>query len=291
MELEIKHIIKKYGAKQALNDVTLYLQNGITGLLGPNGAGKSTLMRLLSTIEKPTAGSILYNGQDICKKPNLLRQELGYLPQDFGVYTNMNPVEFLEYMAALSRLPMKQARRRIDELLTILHLNDARKRPLGTFSGGMKQRVGIAQSLLNDPAVLIVDEPTVGLDPEERMGFRNLLSSLSADRIILLSTHIVTDVESIAPQIAIIREGCLLKYDTPENLMKEVEGMVWSLVVPSSKLSELQKHLIISSSIGRSDGIHIRVVSAKQPSLDAAPAPPTLEDAYLFTAALKGGAA
>ena len=291
MELEIKHIIKKYGAKQALNDVTLYLQNGITGLLGPNGAGKSTLMRLLSTIEKPTAGSILYNGQDICKKPNLLRQELGYLPQDFGVYTNMNPVEFLEYMAALSRLPMKQARRRIDELLTILHLNDARKRPLGTFSGGMKQRVGIAQSLLNDPAVLIVDEPTVGLDPEERMGFRNLLSSLSADRIILLSTHIVTDVESIAPQIAIIREGCLLKYDTPENLMKEVDGMVWSLVVPSSKLSELQKHLIISSSIGRSDGIHIRVVSAKQPSLDAAPAPPTLEDAYLFTAALKGGAA
>lgn len=291
MELEIKHIIKKYGAKQALNDVTLYLQNGITGLLGPNGAGKSTLMRLLSTIEKPTAGSILYNGQDICKKPNLLRQELGYLPQDFGVYTNMNPVEFLEYMAALSRLPMKQARRRIDELLTILHLNDARKRPLGTFSGGMKQRVGIAQSLLNDPAVLIVDEPTVGLDPEERMGFRNLLSSLSADRIILLSTHIVTDVESIAPQIAIIREGCLLKYDTPENLMKEVDGMVWSLVVPSSKLSELQKHLIIISSIGRSDGIHIRVVSAKQPSLDAAPVPPTLEDAYLFTAALKGGAA
>jgi len=291
MELEIKHIIKKYGAKQALNDVTLYLQNGITGLLGPNGAGKSTLMRLLSTIEKPTAGSILYNGQDICKKPNLLRQELGYLPQDFGVYTNMNPVEFLEYMAALSRLPMKQAHRRIDELLTILHLDDARKRPLGTFSGGMKQRVGIAQSLLNDPAVLIVDEPTVGLDPEERIGFRNLLSSLSADRIILLSTHIVTDVESIAPQIAIIREGCLLKYDTPENLMKEVDGMVWSLVVPSSKLSELQKHLIISSSIGRSDGIHIRVVSAKQPSLDAAPAPPTLEDAYLFTAALKGGAA
>lgn len=290
MALEINHITKKYGDKKALNDVTLRLQNGITGLLGPNGAGKSTLMRLLSTIEKPTAGSILYKGQDISRKPNLLRQELGYLPQDFGVYTNMNPVEFLEYMAALSRLPMKQAQKRIDELLTALHLDDARKRSLGTFSGGMKQRVGIAQALLNDPAVLIVDEPTVGLDPEERIGFRNLLASLSADRIILLSTHIVTDVESIAPQIAIIREGCLLKYDTPENLIKEVEGMVWSLVVPSLKLSELQKHLIISSSIGRSDGIHIRVVSARQPSLDATLTPPTLEDAYLFTAALKGAA-
>jgi len=285
MKLEINQITKKYGSKLALNDVTLQLENGITGLLGPNGAGKSTLMRLLATIEKPTEGSILYNGQDIAKKPNQIRQELGYLPQDFGVYSNMNPVAFLEYMAALSQLPMKQARKRIDELLTILHLDDARKRPLGTFSGGMKQRVGIAQSLLNDPAVLIVDEPTVGLDPEERIGFRNLLASLSADRIILLSTHIVTDLESIAPHIAIIREGCLLKYDAPENLIKEVEGMVWNCVVPSSKLPELQKHLLISSSIQRSDGIHIRVVSKEQPGIDANLTAPTLEDAYLFTSA------
>lgn len=291
MELEINHVSKVYGTKQILSDITFRMQNGVTGLLGPNGAGKSTLMRLLSTIEKPTAGAILYNGQDVAKKPNQLRQELGYLPQDFGVYANMNPVEFLEYMAALSRLPMKQARKRIDELLAILHLDDARKRPLGTFSGGMKQRVGIAQSLLNDPAVLIVDEPTVGLDPEERIQFRNLLASLSADRIILLSTHIVTDVESIAPCIAIMREGRLLKYSTPESLIKEVDGMVWGCVVSSSKLTELQRHLVISSSIQRSDGIHIRVVSAEQPSLDATPLPPTLEDAYLFTATPKGGAA
>lgn len=285
MELEINQVTKVYGSKQVLSDITFRMQNGVTGLLGPNGAGKSTLMRLLSTIENPTAGIILYNGQDIARKPNRLRRKLGYLPQDFGVYTNMNPVEFLEYMAALSRLPMKQARKRIDELLSLLHLENDKKRLLGTFSGGMKQRVGIAQSLLNDPAVLIVDEPTVGLDPEERIQFRNLLAALSADRIILLSTHIVTDVESIAPQIAIMRDGRLLRYDTPESLIKEVDGMVWSCVVPSSKLPELQRHLVISSSIQQSDGIHIRVVSAKQPSLDATPVPPALEDAYLFTSA------
>jgi len=288
MVIEINHITKKYGATVALKDVTFSLQNGITGLLGPNGAGKSTLMRLLTTIEKPTAGEILYNGQNIVKRANLIRPVLGYLPQDFGVYTNLNPVEFLEYMAALSRLPIKQARKRIDELLAILNLSDVKKRLLGTFSGGMKQRVGIAQALLNDPDVLIVDEPTVGLDPEERIGFRNLLASLSENRIILLSTHIVTDVESIAPQIAIIREGCLLKYDSPENLIKEVDDMVWNCIVPSSKLPELQKHLLISSSIQRSDGIHIRVVSAERPSSDAVLTPPTLEDAYLFTARTNG---
>ena len=289
--IEINGVTKVYGAKQALTDISLKLDSGVTGLLGPNGAGKSTLMRLLATIEKPTAGTVLYNGKDIAKKPKPLRQELGYLPQDFGVYPNMNAVEFLEYMAALSRLDMRQARKRIDELLTSLHLDDAKKRPLGTYSGGMKQRVGIAQSLLNAPAVLIADEPTVGLDPEERIQFRNILAPLADNRIILLSTHIVTDVESIAPMIAIMREGSLLRYDTPENLIKEVDGMVWSCVIPSAKLPEMQKRFVISGSAQRADGIHIRVISKEQPTLDAVHVQPALEDAYMFTSGHKEGAA
>lgn len=290
MEIEINGVTKRYGSKQALKGITLKLTNGVTGLLGPNGAGKSTLMRILATIEKPTSGTVLYNGKDTAKKPKLLRQELGFLPQDFGVYPNMNAVEFLDYMAALSRLNVKQARKRIDELLVSLHLDDAKKRPLGTYSGGMKQRVGIAQALLNDPSVLIVDEPTVGLDPEERIQFRNILASLSENRIILLSTHIVTDVESIAPTIAIMREGNLLRYDTPENLVKEVDGMVWSCVIPSQELPEMQRRFVISDSAQRVDGIHIRAISKEQPSLNAARIQPALEDAYMFTSGHKESA-
>ncbi len=279
----IKNVTKSYGSKQILKNLSFELENGVTGLLGPNGAGKSTLMRLLATIEKPTSGKITFNGQDTVKNPNLLRQRLGYLPQDFGVYPNMNAVEFLEYMAALSRLDMKKARVRIHELLSAFHLDDAKKRPLGDYSGGMKQRVGIAQSLLNDPDVLIVDEPTVGLDPEERIQFRNIIASLSSDRIILLSTHIVTDVESIAPKIAIMRDGQFLKYDTPENLIKGVDGMVWNCVVPTSKFQELQKSCVVSGSVQRGDGMHVRVISKDKPSINASIVQPTLEDAYMFT--------
>ncbi|MBN1451790.1 MAG: ABC transporter ATP-binding protein, partial [Anaerolineales bacterium] len=199
MKLTISHLSKQYRRDfWGLRNFDLELKPGVIGLLGPNGAGKSTLMRMLATITQPTEGKIEWNGVDIVKSPDSLRAVLGYLPQDFGVYPNLSVLEFLEYVAAIKGMDGKTARRRIDELLVLVNLVQAAKRPLGGYSGGMKQRVGIAQALLNDPQLLIVDEPTVGLDPEERVRFRNLLSDLSGERIILLSTHIVSDVEATA---------------------------------------------------------------------------------------------
>ncbi|WHX50868.1 ABC transporter ATP-binding protein [Paenibacillus woosongensis] len=290
MELKIEHVTKSYGSKQVLNQVTLHLKPGILGLLGPNGAGKSTLMRMLSTLEKPTSGVITWNSVDIAQHPDELRAELGYLPQDFGVYPNMNPVEFLEYMAAMKGLTLKSARKRIDELLEILNLSNDRKKLLGGFSGGMKQRVGIAQALLNDPSLLIVDEPTVGLDPEERIRFRNLLSTMSSNRIVILSTHIVTDIESIAPNIAILFRGRLVNLTTPESLIQRADIKVWLSIFPSSELQDMQEKYIISSAIHRSDGVHARIVSDFRPSQNAVLLPSTLEDAYLYAVSPLGGA-
>lgn len=288
MELKLVHVSKFYHSKQAIQDVTLTIGNGITGLLGPNGAGKTTLMRMLSTIETPTKGTIQYNGKNIAKYPNELRSTLGYLPQDFGVYPNLNALEFLEYLAVMKNLSLHSAKKRIMELLDILHLSEAYKRPLGTFSGGMKQRVGIAQALLNDPAVLIVDEPTVGLDPEERIQFRNLLSSLSGERIVILSTHIVTDIELIAPNITILSNGGLIASTCPEELLHRVDGKVWSCVAPIAKIPEMQNKFLISNSIQRMDGVHLRIISEEQPDLDAASVIPVLEDAYLYATAMGG---
>jgi ABC-type multidrug transport system ATPase subunit len=207
---------------------------------------------------------------------------LGYLPQDFGIYPNLNAVEFLEYMAALKGLDGPTARRRIQELLQLVNLFDVRKRPLGGFSGGMKQRVGIAQALLNDPQLLIVDEPTAGLDPEARVRFRNLLSDLAGERIVLLSTHIVSDAEATATEIAVINKGHLLRHGAPEHLLQVVEGMVWQWVIPSMELSTIKQRYLISSTARRSDGVHIRVVAEAAPAAGAQPAAPTLEDAYLY---------
>ena len=210
---------------------------------------------------------------------------LGYLPQYFGVYPNLNAIGFLEYMAATKGMDGKTARRRIDELLEILNLTEAAKRALGGYSGGMKQRIGIAQALLNDPQLLIVDEPTVGLDPEERVRFRNLLSTLSGDRIVILSTHIVSDVEATALEIAIIDQGRLLTHDTPEALLREVDGKVWSWVVPSAQLPEVNQQHLVSGTIRRSDGVHVRAVVERSPTPDAELVAPTLEDAYLYRTA------
>ncbi len=282
MEIKLEHISKYYGSKRAIQDVTFTISNGVTGLLGQNGAGKTTLMRMLATVEVPTKGTIHFNGKDIVNSPNELRRTLGYLPQDFGIYPNLNAVEFLEYIATLKGLSIKSAKKRIMELLDIFHLTEVCKHPLGGFSGGMKQRIGIAQALLNNPTVLIVDEPTVGLDPEERIQFRNVLSSLSEERIIILSTHIVTDIELIAPQIALLSNGELIAHVEPEKLLREVDGKVWTHVVPIAKISELQGKYLISNSIQRSDGVHLRIISEKQPSLDANSVAPSLEDAYLY---------
>jgi ABC-2 type transport system ATP-binding protein len=283
MNLDIKDLSKEYrGGVWGLRDFTLQAQAGIIGLLGPNGAGKSTLMRILATVTRATSGSVNWNGVDVLKNPRSLRAELGYLPQEFGIYPNLNAVEFLEYMAALKGLGAKSIKNRIEELLVMTNLLEARKRPLGGFSGGMKQRIGIAQALLNDPKLLIVDEPTVGLDPEERVRFRNLLSDLSGDRLVILSTHIVSDVEATANKIALMAGGRLLAFGTPEELIIEVRGKVWSWTIDSDQLASVREKFIVSSMIRTSVGLSLRIVSSSKPSVDSESILPNLEDAYLL---------
>jgi ABC-type multidrug transport system ATPase subunit len=204
------------------------------------------------------------------------------LPQDFGVYPNLTALEFLQYMAAIKGLAAKAAKKRIEELLQVVNLVDAAKRPLGGYSSGMKQRVGIAQALLNDPQLLIVDEPTVGLDPEERVRFRNLLSDLSGERIVILSTHIVSDVEAVATQVILLNNGQILCSTLPEEMLQQLEGKVWEWIIPSSELAALKQEHIVSGTIRRSDGVQVRVVSERRPTADAIGRAPNLEDAYLY---------
>jgi len=282
LQLTIDNVSKRYGGGNwALRNFSLRLGPGVLGLLGPNGAGKTTLMSILATITRATEGRVSWNGVDLASNPDSLRATLGYLPQDFGVYPNLNAVEFLEYLAAVKGLDGTAAKRRIDELLQLVNLTDVRKRPLGGYSGGMKQRIGIAQALLNDPQLLIVDEPTAGLDPEERVRFRNLLSELPGERIIILSTHIVSDVEATATDIALISEGTLVAHAPPEALLKRVEGKVWEWILPSAELHAARQHYLISNTARRSDGVHARVIADRPPD-DARPAIPNLEDAYLY---------
>ncbi len=283
MKLTIEHLSKQYRRDfWGLRDFDLELGAGVIGLLGPNGAGKSTLMRMLATITQPTEGSIQWNGVDIAKSPDASRNILGYLPQDFGVYPNLNAIEFLEYMSAIKGLDSKSARRRIDELLEVVNLKDAARRPLGGYSGGMKQRVGIAQALLNDPQLLIVDEPTVGLDPEERVRFRNLLSDLSGERIVILSTHIVSDVEAIATEIVITNKGRKIQHAAPEKLLQLLEGKVWQWIVLSTELPALKQRHIVSGMVRHSEGVQVRVVSETPPAAQAQSILPSLEDVYLY---------
>jgi ABC-2 type transport system ATP-binding protein len=290
MKLSIQNAGKQYRRDfWGLRGFSLVLTPGVLGLLGPNGAGKSTLMRILATITRTNEGQILWNGVDITRHPNSLRIVLGYLPQDFGVYPNLNAVEFLEYMAAMKGLDGREARQRIDELLVLTNLASAARRPLGGYSGGMKQRVGIAQALLNNPQLLIVDEPTAGLDPEERVRFRSLIAELAGERIVILSTHIVSDIEATATEIAILNQGRLIAHDLPEHLLQTVEGKVWEWVVPSSALAALRGQVVISSTLRHSDGVLVRAVAESRPAIEAQPVPPRLEDAYLHYVTGSGG--
>ena len=285
MQLLIEGVSKRYGRSStyALRDLCLDIDPGVLGLLGPNGAGKSTLMRIIATITKPTHGMIHWNGIDIVKQPDKIRAVLGYLPQDFGVYPNLNADEFLHYMAAIKGVDRKAAQERIDDLLAFVNLIEARTRPLGEYSGGMKQRIGIAQALLNDPRILIIDEPTVGLDPEGRTRFRHLLAELAGERIVILSTHIVSDLEATANDIAIINQGHLLIRSSSEELLQLVEGKIWDWVIPSAELQALKQKYLLSSIIHCKEGLHIRAVAETSPAIEAELASsPTLEEAYLY---------
>jgi ABC-type multidrug transport system ATPase subunit len=225
MKISIQGVAKAYGSTQALQDFTLEIgSGGVFGLVGPNGAGKTTLMKILATLERPTAGTVLLDGVNIAKKPNSMRKILGYLPQDVAVYPNLTAPEFLAYIAAMKGLGGRSSSRQIAELLDMLHLSSARKRRLSTYSGGMRQRVGIACALLGDPQVIIVDEPSVGLDPEERIALRDLFGELAKTRVVLLSTHIISDVESTASRLAAIRGGRLVFDGTPQQFCENAPG-------------------------------------------------------------------
>jgi ABC-2 type transport system ATP-binding protein len=282
MQLELSNVSKTYrGGKQAVAGVSMRIGPGVLGLLGPNGAGKSSLMRILATITRPTDGVVTFDGTDIAARPEGLRRSLGYLPQDFGIYPNLSAREFLGYLAAVKGLTARSAKARVAELLELVNLTEAGRRPLGKYSGGMRQRVGIAQALLNDPAVLIVDEPTVGLDPEERLRFRNLLGALAADRIVILSTHIVSDVEAVAEDIAILADGRLRTRGTPEALLRAVDGRVWEVTLPAEVVTELRAHHLVSRMTRTANGVRARVLAGAVPMAGAVPVRPDLEDAYL----------
>ena len=271
---------KRYGDVWGVRDVSLDLGPGVLGLLGPNGAGKSTLMRVLTTYLRPTEGTVTFDGVDVVDSPNAVRKRVGYLPQDFGVYPDLTAEEFLAYLAAIRGLDRGAADQRIDDLLALTNLQDARDRRLGGFSGGMRQRVGIAQALLTDPDLLVVDEPTVGLDPAERVRFRNVLSSLGDDRVVVLSTHIVSDVEATASDVAVLADGRLRAHTTPERLLAAVDDRVWEVVVGRDDLGSLKAEHLVSTTTRRSDGVHARIV-ADEPPRSAEAVEPTLEEAYL----------
>lgn len=282
MKLQINSITKTYNRNfEALKDFNLTLDSGILGLLGPNGAGKSTLMKIITTILKPSSGTVHLNGEDIHKNPDAIRNVLGYLPQNFGVYPNLTAQEYLSYLAALKGLDAKSSKARIDELLNLVNLPDVGNKRLSEFSGGMKQRVGIAQALLNDPQIIIVDEPTVGLDPEERARFAHLITEISENKIIILSTHIVSDIEATATKIAIIKNGINIVHDTSENILKEVQGKVYKIIIPSSEFQSIKSKYKITKSQRRPDGIHITILT-DDPPIDARSLEPSLEEAYLY---------
>jgi len=282
MVLDINNVSKKYNKEKfGLSNYSLSISNGILGLLGPNGAGKSTLMKIIATISQPSSGTLTLDGQDIVKNPNYIRKVLGYLPQDFGVYPNLNAYEFLEYIAAMKGVGGANLRQRIDMLLEGVNLTEAAKLPIGTYSGGMKQRIGIAQALLNEPKVLIFDEPTVGLDPEERVRFRNLVSELAENCIIILSSHIVSDIETIADEVAIMKSGELITKGTQPEVIQTVAGKVFETVIGSNEVSEFKTRHLVVNSIRQKEKTRLRYIS-NNPTEGSTPSIASLEDAYLF---------
>jgi ABC-type multidrug transport system ATPase subunit len=278
--LSIEDVSKSYrGGKFGVRGLSLGARPGVLGLLGPNGAGKTTLMQMVATVTRPTAGRILFDGVDVARSPDAVRARLGYLPQDFGVYDNLTAFELLDYLA---RLKGVRSRARVLEMLELVNLHAVAGRAVGGFSGGMRQRLGIAQALIGDPDLLVVDEPTAGLDPEERVRFRNLLSEISGRRLVILSTHIVSDVESIAGEIAVVREGRLVAFGAPEDLLRTASGCAWEAVLPAVEFERLRAGLVVSGMLRRPEGVHLRLVGRERPLPGALPATPDLEDAYLL---------
>jgi ABC-2 type transport system ATP-binding protein len=268
----------------ALQDVSLRLGPGVWGLVGPNGAGKTTLLRILATLMVPTQGSVSWNGQDIVREPRTLRCELGYLPQDLGVYPQLTAFEFLQYMGELKGLSGSILAERVGKVLDMVNLTPDAMRRLRSYSGGMIRRLGIAQSLLNDPQVLLLDEPTAGLDPAERVRFRELIASLGGERVVLLSTHIITDVEAMATDLILLRQGRVRWTGTPRALENDAAGSVWEVTLDQATFEQVRSASQISQAIRRGDQVDTRLIAATRPHADALPVEPSLEEAYLYLA-------
>lgn len=276
--LHLENVSKKYNKTTAVDAISLHLGKGVTGLIGHNGAGKTTLMQMIATLTRPSSGRILFDGVDIAVKPDTIRARLGFLPQDFGVYPNLSALEFMQYFAALKGV---RDPARISRLLQLVNLHEQAKRPASTFSGGMLRRLGIAQALLNDPAILIVDEPTAGLDPEERLRFRNLLAELGDSKLVLISTHIVSDVESIAGQLAIMRGGRLVACDTPSAMLRHARGQVWSANVDHAEYERLRAGTHILNAQRQGERMLLRIAHPSAPCASALLAEPSLEEALM----------
>lgn len=283
MELKTVGLTKQFGSKTAVNDLSIVLSNGVYGLLGANGAGKTTLMRLLCNLQEPTSGKILLNGENIAGLGEKYQSLLGYLPQHFEYYPDFTALDFLLYVAALKELNEKAARKKSKELLEAVGLSGESRHKIKTFSGGMKQRLGIAQAMLNNPRILILDEPTAGLDPKERVRFRNLISAFAKERMVILSTHIVSDVEFIAEEIIMMKSGQIVQFGKLQNIISEINGQVWECIVPSARAEEYAATFNTSNLRNlENNKTVLRIIADRSPMDKAVRVQPNLEDLYLF---------
>lgn len=289
MELEISELTKQFQDITAVNKVSCTLTSGVYGLLGANGAGKTTLMRMLCTLLKPTAGSIVLDGKDIFSMDGEYRRILGYLPQDFGYYPEFSVYDYLLYIASIKGLRSAAAKKRANLLLKQVGLDKVRNKKMKALSGGMKRRAGIAQAMLNNPAILILDEPTAGLDPTERIRFRNLISELSEERMVLLSTHIVSDIEYIAKDILLMKDGEIIKFGTTEELVMSMPERVWTCQVPKDGIDSLMRKFKVANVKNVQGGAELRILSSKPPIETAVLETPVLEDVFLYYFGEKAG--
>lgn len=280
--LTVNNVSKSYGKFSVLKDINIEFKNGVYGLLAPNGAGKTTLIKMLATLLFPDEGEILYDGIDILAMGDEYRDILGYLPQEFGYYKNYSPRRFLHYLSALKGIDKKRSKERIEELLKLVGLENVGDKKMRKFSGGMIQRVGIAQAMLNNPKILILDEPTAGLDPKERVRFRNLLAELSRERIVILSTHIVSDIESIANEIIMIKEGRILYKDTLKNICNILDGMVYETEIDFDQVSNFRKEYFSLSEKQKDEKMKIRFISEENLDNSWDPVHPSIEDVFLY---------
>ncbi|MGT2757561.1 ABC transporter ATP-binding protein [Streptococcus ovuberis] len=282
MELNLTNVTKKYGKYEAISNQSLILKNGVYGLLGINGAGKTTLMNMICTLSKPSGGSIMFNGKDIYKLDGKYREILGYLPQNFGYYPDLNILDYMRYIACLKGIETDLAEKRIDYLIKKVGLEKEIKKKMRSLSGGMLRRVGIAQAMINDPKVLVLDEPTAGLDPNERIRFRNLISEIARDKIVLLSTHIVSDVEHIAEEIIMINKGKIFLQGQPMQIISSLDTKAWTCNIHRDKVDFYLKNFLVVSSKSTSNGVELRIISKEIPISGAKEEEKTLEDAFLY---------